>query len=82
MPLLDTLPAATLQANLAAALDALNKLTLGQSVVTVSYGQGDGSKMVTYRAAKLPELRAYIHELRRALGMPSGRRAVGVRFCR
>ncbi|MCQ8240530.1 gpW family head-tail joining protein [Rhizosaccharibacter radicis] len=65
---------ATLQANLAAAQQAYNDLMTGAKVVTASYTQGDGSKSVTYTQTSMINLRSYIEELQRALGISNGGR--------
>ncbi len=73
---LQGVPAATLQAWLAAAQTAAHQLRTGARVAEVSYSQGEGSRMVRYSAAKLPDLLAYIRELQAALGIGHGRRAM------
>ena len=74
-------PAPTLQAWLTQAQTALNQLRTGGMPVEVSYSQGDGgAKMVRYTPAKIADLRAYINDLQRALGMLRARRAIPVRF--
>lgn len=72
--------AVTLQARLAEAEAALHALATGRREVKVEFSMGDSSRAVTYTPADLPQLRAYIADLRRQLGQPSGRRAIGVRF--
>ncbi len=66
--------AATLQARLAEAEDALHRLEMGESVVSVS----TGDRSANYGRADAPRLRAYIHELKCALGLVPRRRALRV----
>jgi hypothetical protein len=61
---------ATLQAWLTAAEIALNDLMTGGKPVSVSSSSG---KSVTYSAAQIPALQAYIASLRRQLGLSSMR---------
>lgn len=76
---LNGLSTATLQANLAAAQQALHQLSIGMKAVTVEFAMGDGARKVTYSAATIAGLRTYIAELQAALGL-GGRRAIAVRF--
>jgi hypothetical protein len=67
-------PPATIQTWLGQAQQALQNLMTGQSVVTVSYAQGEGNRSVTYRRAEINTLRAWIMELQQAAGTPCARR--------
>ncbi len=62
---------AQLQAALTQAQSAYVALMTGQRVVSVSYSQGDGSKSVTYDSVQggVAQLRMFINELQRALGI-------------
>lgn len=71
---------AILQTWLSAAQQALQDLTTGGKPETVSYGQGDGTKSVTYTRANIGQLQQRIRGLGRALGLVGSRRAIGVRF--
>lgn len=73
------LPLATLQANLAAAQAALDQLLRGARVATAAYGEGSGTRSVTYAKTDVGALRNYIDDLQSQLGY-RGRRAIGVRF--
>lgn len=72
-------PQATLQQWLSQAQTARHKLVTGQLAKVVTYGQGDGTKGVTYTSANLADLDAYIASLLRATGQ-GRRRAVAVAF--
>ncbi len=72
-------PAATLQANLAAAQAAYDQLMRGGRVATVTYGEGSGQRSVTYTKAEIGSLRLYIEDLQTRLGYRA-RRALGLRF--
>lgn len=72
--------AATLQARLAEAEAALHRLTTGSQAEDVRYASGSASRSVRYTAANIAELRAYVADLRRQLGQPTRRRAIGIRF--
>ena len=63
------------QANLTAAETAYHQLMTGTKAVTVSYAMGDGSRSVTYNQASAENLRGYINQLQRELGLTQGRRA-------
>ncbi|MBO1325303.1 gpW family protein [Acetobacter sp. TBRC 12305] len=63
-----------LQAALTSCQLALIGLQSGQSVASVTYAQGDGSKTVTYRQANVADLSAMIRTLQRQLGVPGTRR--------
>lgn len=71
---------ATLQARLAAAEEAEHQLITGEKTASVGFGPG---KTVTYTAATLADLRAYIERLRQQIaeltGVPRKRRGP-VRF--
>ncbi|QQM31986.1 phage tail protein [Martelella lutilitoris] len=56
-----------LQAQLSEAKQALHKLEIGQSAVTLSY---DGES-ITYTAANRTSLQAYIRRLQAELGVPT-----------
>ena len=70
---------ATLTQWLADARIAYHQLITGGKAVTLSYEQGLGKKAVTYTAANISDLNAYIASLERDLGMRS-RRAIGVKY--
>ena len=63
-----------LQAQLAIYQAAYAQLVAGQSVATGSYGQGDGSKSVTFRQTDRIMLKAEIMEIQRELGTPCRQR--------
>lgn len=68
---------AVLQTRLTEAQEALHRLTTGQMEASVQY---DGFQS-TYTQANINELRAYIADLERQLGLtPSGRRR-GLKVC-
>jgi hypothetical protein len=73
-------PAATLQLWLTDAQTARHQLTTGARPQVIAYGQGDGTKAVTYTRANIADLDNYIASLMRALGLGGKRRAVGVAF--
>lgn len=58
-----------LQQWLLQAQTAFNALMTGQQIVQVQYGQGDGNRMVTYKPPDMGALKAYIQELKAALGI-------------
>lgn len=70
----------TLQARLDEAEDALHKLTIGRREEAYTHAAGDVSRQVKWTAASISELRAYIADLRRQLGQPTRRRAIGLSF--
>jgi hypothetical protein len=72
--------AATLQARLAEAEAALHRLSTGSHAEEIRYAAGAASRSVRYTATNLAELRAYIADLRRQLGQPTRRRAIGIRL--
>ena len=72
------LPPATLQAFLAQAQTALNSLICGNTVATISYGEAQGQKSVTYTRADVGKLRLHVYELKQLLGMVPRRRAARV----
>ena len=80
-PTLDGVPLCTLQAWLLAAQTAMNDFMTGKQIVDASYQQGDGMKRVTYRrdGNGLAQLRAYIGELQRAIGVLTGNDCAGRR---
>jgi hypothetical protein len=49
---------------------------------TVSYGQGDGQKSVTFSRVNAGQLQRWIEQLAQALGLSVGRRPIAVRFGR
>ncbi len=59
-----------LQAWLTEAEGAYHALQIGQRVVTITSA---GGKSLTYSAAKLPDLAAYIESLKRQLGLSNNR---------
>jgi hypothetical protein len=61
-------PPAQLSAWLLQAQNALNSLTCGAQVVTVSYGEGSGQKSVTYQKTSEQALRRHIREMQILLG--------------
>ena len=68
---------ATLQQWLRDSQQAMHDLATGSKVVQVSYMQGDGQKMVTYKHTDMAMLRGYIAELKAQLGItPFGRRPI------
>lgn len=69
-------PQATLQTWRTTAQSAYADLMSGAKVVTAAYAQGDGSRSVTYVAADLPRLEAWIGLLNRALGGCRQRRPI------
>ena len=77
---LSGIPAEILQQRLTEAQTALHNLLTGQMGESYSFNAGLGGKSVTYSRADLPQLRTYIAELRIALGLPSGRRAMRFKF--
>lgn len=67
---------AQLQTWLTAVQLAIQELTVGGKVSTVSYAQGDGSKSVTYTQSDLSALRMRARMLAAALGLARPRRAI------
>jgi hypothetical protein len=72
--------AATLQARLDEAEAALHRLVTGSQVEELRLSAGEASRAGRYTPADVNELRAYIGDLRRQLGQPTRRRAIGVLF--
>jgi hypothetical protein len=70
------IPVETLQRWLREAQEALHDLATGGKAKAVLYGQGDGTKSVTFTAANMAGLRGYISELKAQLGIGRGRRAL------
>ena len=70
---------ATLNAWLQQAQTARHELVTGRRAQMVAYGQGDGTKTVTYTRSNLADIDAYIASLMSALGL-GRRRPVYVRF--
>lgn len=64
-----------LRAALAAAQAAYARLMTGAQGVSFSYTQGDGTRSVTYSAANLAHLAAYIKQLQQQLGIVCRARA-------
>jgi hypothetical protein len=71
---------ATTEARLAEAEAALHRLLTGSQLEELRHSAGAVSRSARYTAANIGELRGYIAQLKRELGQPSGRRAIGVRF--
>lgn len=71
---------ATLTARLAEAESALHALLTGTKVVELRHAAGPASRTGIFSRAEIGPLRAYIADLRRQLGLSTGRRAIGVRF--
>lgn len=80
--LLTGIPAATLLQWLTDAQTAYHLLLTSNAPQTVTYGQGDGQKSVTFNRSSAGQLNSYILMLQQALGLIPGRRAIGVRFRR
>ena len=73
-PMTDT---ATIEARLMAAEAALHSLQMGQAVTQVRTSDG---KQVSYSAADIGQLRAYVRSLKRQLGLIPRGSAIGVSF--
>lgn len=73
---------ATLQAWLTDAQTALHQMMLSNQPQSVTYGQGDGQKTVTFNRSSVASLQSWIGMLQQALGVTRGRRAIAVRFGR
>lgn len=58
-----------LQQALTSAQTALIALQTGQKIVSASYGQGDGTKSVTYTQANIGDLTMLIRQLQLQLGV-------------
>lgn len=71
---------ATLQAWLDEAEAALHALSTGSKVEELRFAAGAVQRSVKYTAANIDQLRAYIADLKRQLGQPTRRRAIGVMF--
>lgn len=82
MSLFDGMSPDQLRAALAAAQAALIKLQLGDAVVSLSYTQGDGAKSVTKKVTTVSDCTQLIMQLKRALGLPGGRRRMIGFVCR
>lgn len=72
--LFDGMPRAELEAALSAAQRALLALQSGSSVASVSFGQGETSRSVTYRTTDTSKLIVLIAQIQRALGIAGTRR--------
>jgi hypothetical protein len=71
----------TLQTALANAQAALIALQLGQQVVTLSYGEGNGTKHTQFKATNPGALVQLINELKACLGMSDrARRGLRISF--
>lgn len=72
---------ATLQARLDQAETALHDLTIGRRSKAYTHAAGDVNRRIEWTETSVPQLRAYIADLRRQLGQTTGRRrAIGVTF--
>ena len=72
-----------LQQWLADAQAAYQAMMISGNPQTVTYGQGDGQKSVTFsRSTNAGQLAAWILSLQLALGLSPGRRPIAVRFAR
>ncbi len=71
---------ATIEARLAEAEAALHKLLTGAQLVELRHSAGAVSRTGIFTPTTVGELRAYIADLKRQLGLPTGRRAIGIRF--
>lgn len=71
---------ATLQARLDEAEEALHQLTVGRRTKAFTHAAGDVSRNIAWTEATAPQLREYIADLRRQIGMPTRRRAIGLSF--
>lgn len=71
---------AILQQRLTEAEAALHRLSTGSHAEEIRYAAGPASRSVRYTAANMADLRAYIADLRRQLGLSSRRRAIGIRL--
>lgn len=80
--LLVGVPTLTLQQWLSDAQTALHLLLTSNQPQTVTYGQAEGQKSVTYNRSNAGQLTSYIQMLQQALGLSTGRRAISVRFMR
>ena len=65
---------ADLQSMLTSAQQAYAELSLGKKGISFSYTQGDGTRSVTYQPTDIAQLTQFIMQIKRALGMPGGRR--------
>jgi hypothetical protein len=74
MSIFDGLPEPQLRAALTSAQTALITLQSGNAIASVSYTQGDGAKALSKRVTTVAECTALIMQLKRALGIPGGRR--------
>jgi hypothetical protein len=82
---LSVIDTATLLVWQADSLAAMQALSTSRREVSLSLAHPQGSRAVTYNTASLPELRAWIASLasellRRGIGAPRRRRAIGMRF--
>lgn len=60
---------------------ALHELTTGEKARVVTYGQGIGTKSVSYAATNIGALQAYKMKLQKRLGIKAGfRRPMRMRF--
>jgi hypothetical protein len=73
--------AATKQVWLTQAQNALQNLNIGQRAVTVIVTGGGQHREVTFDKMAIPQLRLWIAELQRSLGLnPRPRRAIAISF--
>lgn len=72
--------AITLQARLDEAETALHDLSIGRRTKAFTHSASDVSRRAEWTEATIPQLRSYIADLRRQLGQPTRRRAIGVSF--
>lgn len=83
MAITDGMSADAMQAQLSALQTAYFELVSGAKVVSASYGQGDGTRTVTFRQADKTEIQRTILMLQKALGLirhyPRARRPLFLR---
>lgn len=72
--------AEVLQLQLTEAEAALHRLLTGSQVEELRYAAGAAQRSARYSPANIQELRNYIADLKRQLGQPTRRRAIGVYF--
>jgi len=68
------MPRASLQSMLTSAQQAYAEMAMGKKTVSLSYTQGDGTRSVAYQPTSMAQLTQFIMQVKRALGMPGGRR--------
>jgi hypothetical protein len=69
MAITDGMSAADMQSRLAALQAAYFDLSAGAKIVTAAYGQGDGTKSVTYQQSDIAQIQRSILMLQKALGL-------------